>query len=149
MRARNSLGFTLFAATLLVACNSPLGPSSPSTGDSATLTISPETATVQGGSSFQLTAMARDGGGRITRPADVSWFSSNPGVAEVASGGLVQGIAAGETLIYATWGSARAVARITVVGGPKLKPVDEVACGQGVPPSHEADLIIPGGGGCP
>jgi hypothetical protein len=123
MRALNSLGLTLFATTLVVACDSPSGPGSARISETAVLTIEPGNAVVQAGASVKLTATIKDEDGLTTFPVDVSWLSSNQSVAAVHHGGMVQGLSAGQTQISATWKTARGTARVTVTEGTGMRPV--------------------------
>jgi hypothetical protein len=142
MRALNSLGLTLFATTLVLACESPSGPGG-QIAETAVLTIEPGNATVQGGASVKLTATIKDRNGLTTFPVGVSWLSSNQDVAAVHTGGFVQGLRAGQTEIVATWRNARGVARVTVTERPgKLAPP---ACPKLT--SDEGELLIPDGNG--
>ncbi len=139
MRALNSLGLTVFATTLAMACTSPSGPGG-AVPDSPVMTIEPGSATLPGGSSMKFTATIKDEHGLTTFPVDVSWLSSNQSVAAARAGGVVQGISAGQTQIIATWRNARATARVTVTGRSSKKP-DLPAC-----PRVEASgrsLVIP------
>jgi hypothetical protein len=142
MRALNSLGLTLFATTLVLACDSPSGPGG-QIAETAVLTIEPGNATLEGGASVKLTATIKDQNGLTTFPVGVSWLSSNQSVAAVHTGGFVQGLRAGQTEIVATWRNARGIARVTVTDRlgkeapplcPKLK-------------ADEPELLIPGGYG--
>jgi len=140
MRALNSLGLTLYATTLLVACNSPSGPGMARISETAVLSIKPGNAVVQAGASVKLTATIKDEDGLTTFPVDVSWLSSNQAVAAVHHGGMVQGINAGQTQIFATWRNARATARVTVTDRPDKEP-GPPACLKRT--SDEGQLLIP------
>jgi hypothetical protein len=139
MRALNSLGLTLFAATLALACDSPSGPGG-EIAETAVLIIEPGNATLQGGASVKLTATIKDQNGVTTFPLGVSWLSSNQSVAAVHSGGFVQGLRAGQTEIVATWRNARGIARVTVTErlGKEPPPVCPGLT------SDEGELLVPG-----
>jgi hypothetical protein len=68
----------------------------------ATLTVEPQAATVQLGSTLQLLPAARDGGDTPMDAMDVTWKSSNEAVAQVSSTGLVTPVAAGTATIEAS-----------------------------------------------
>jgi hypothetical protein len=123
MRAAISLELVISAATLLAACT-PTGPGPDGGGDSVRLTVAPSSATIDGGSTFRLTAKVTGQDGEVITPADVSWSSSDATVADVGSAGLVEGRQPGEALIFASWGNARGSALVTVVRGPKETPDD-------------------------
>jgi uncharacterized protein YjdB len=142
MRALNALGLTLFATTLVLACESPSGPGG-QIAETAVLTIEPGNATVQGGASVKLTATIKDRNGLTTFPVGVSWLSSNQDVAAVHTGGFVQGLRAGQTEIVATWRNARGTARVTVTDRPG-KP-DAPTCPTLT--SDEGELLVPDGNG--
>jgi uncharacterized protein YjdB len=143
MRALNSLGLTLFATTLVLACDSPSGPGG-QIAETAVLTIEPGNAILQGGASVKLTATIKDQNGLATFPVGVSWLSSNQAVAAVREGGFVQGLRAGQTEIVATWRNARGIARVTVTDRPN-KP-DTPTC-PNLTADEREDLTIPKGDG--
>jgi hypothetical protein len=143
MRALNSLGLTLFATTLVLACDSPSGPGMARISETAVLSIQPGNAIVQSGASVKLTARIKDENGLTTFPVGVSWSSSNQAVAAVHTGGSVQGLGAGQTQIIATWRNVRGIARVTVTARPG-KPGTPV-CPKLT--SDERELLIPGGAG--
>ena len=123
MRALNSLGLSLFATTLVLACDSPSGPGAARISETAVLTIEPDNIVVQGGASAKLTATIKDEDGLTTFPVDVTWSSSNQDVASVQHGGMVQGLHAGQAQIFATWRAATGSARVTVIEGTVKKPL--------------------------
>ena len=68
----------------------------------ASLTLTPETATIPPGGTQQLTATARDAGGApIAGVPGVTFTSSDEGKAQVSPSGLVTGVAAGTATITA------------------------------------------------
>ncbi len=81
----------------------------------ASVTVSPATASVQAGSSVQLTATPRDAAGNPLPGRVVTWASGNTGVATVNGSGLVTGVAAGGPVtITATSEGQSGTAAITV-----------------------------------
>jgi uncharacterized protein YjdB len=84
----------------------------------ATVTVSPATASVQAGSTVQLTATTRDGSGNVLTGRVVSWTSSNGAVATVSGSGLVTGVAAGSATITATSEGRSGTSSITVTAPP-------------------------------
>jgi uncharacterized protein YjdB len=111
-------------ALLILGCSDPTGP----TGQddlpeirpipAYALTVAPSSASVRVGESVRLTATIS--GGTTLRGGEsiIAWFSSNSEVATVSSG-LVQGLRAGTTLIWATYQGTRAVAHVRVFGPGK------------------------------
>jgi uncharacterized protein YjdB len=68
----------------------------------ASVTVTPASADVVVGTSIQLTATARDAAGNSLSGREVTWTSSDTGVATVSASGLVTGVAAGSGTITAT-----------------------------------------------
>ena len=83
----------------------------------ASVTITPGTANVYPDSTLELEAIPRDQVGRETE-ANITWGSSNYGVATVTQDGVVRGVSAGFAVITATAGSKTASATINVLGKP-------------------------------
>jgi len=96
---------------LLAACDwNLMGPSS----CVGSVHLSPTTATVQVGQTVQLTATTYDTDGHVLDGRPVTWMSERPAVADVNAGGLVTGVALGQTGITATSDRQSAKAEITV-----------------------------------
>jgi eukaryotic-like serine/threonine-protein kinase len=77
------------------------------------LAIQPPPGPVEAGTSIQLSATALDSAGQqLTAP--IAWSSSNPSVATVSPGGLVQAIASGVTTILASSGTRQSSTQLTV-----------------------------------
>jgi hypothetical protein len=70
------------------------------------------------GQTQQLSPSVSDQDGKPLTGADVSWSSSNTGVATVSSSGLVTAVGAGSADVTATAGSATASAQVSVVQTP-------------------------------
>ena len=80
----------------------------------ASVTVSPATASVQVGSTIQLTATPKDASGNPLSGRVVTWASSNTAMATVSSSGLVTGVAAGSATITATSEGQGGTSAITV-----------------------------------
>jgi len=70
------------------------------------------------GQTQQLLPSVSDQDGKPLTSADVSWSSSNTGVATVSSSGVITAIGTGSTDVTATSGSATATAQVSVVQTP-------------------------------
>jgi uncharacterized protein YjdB len=99
---------------LLAACSSS-PTESPVTTDPPVVTVTPSVAALERGGSLRLTAEMRRPDGTYSTPADLHWGSSNPSIATVASGGMVQGVKAGRVKIVAEWQGTLGTANVTVV----------------------------------
>jgi PKD repeat protein len=107
-------------ALLLAACS---GGSQPPPGpEIASITLSPETATLEVGQTQTFSAVAREASGNPVS-ASFSWASSSPQVASIADG-LATGLAEGSTQITASSGGVTSnAATLTVIpGGGSLEP---------------------------
>jgi len=80
----------------------------------ASVVVTPASASVQAGSSIQLTATPEDASGNPLSGRVVTWGSSTPAAATVSGSGLVMGVAAGATTITATSEGKSGTAAITV-----------------------------------
>ncbi|MEW5931484.1 MAG: Ig-like domain-containing protein, partial [Gemmatimonadota bacterium] len=80
----------------------------------ATVTVSPGSASIATGGTVDLSAVARDGAGRILTGRAVTWASSNPAVATVSATGLVTGMSGGAATITATSEGKSGTAAVTV-----------------------------------
>lgn len=67
----------------------------------ASVTVSPDTATVSVGSTIQLRAIVRDAEGNVLTDRSVTWSTVDPVVVRVDSSGLVVGVLLGEATIEA------------------------------------------------
>jgi len=81
----------------------------------ASVAVAPPSATVQVGSTVQLTATPKDAGGNPLTGRTVTWASGNTSVATVSPSGLVSGATVGSTTITATSEGQSGTAAITVV----------------------------------
>ena len=84
----------------------------------ATVTVSPASASLQMGSTVQLTATTRDAGGNILTGRVVTWGSTAPGIASVSGSGAVLGVAVGSATITATSEGQSGTASVTVTAAP-------------------------------
>jgi len=80
----------------------------------ASVAVTPAAATVTLGLSAILQATVKDAAGTPLTGRTITWSSSNPGVAPVASGGVVAGLAGGTATITATCEGKTGTALITV-----------------------------------
>jgi uncharacterized protein YjdB len=125
MRAAQCLRFVPLAL-LVIGCSDPTGPD-PSPSDSpildpvpdVTLSIRPAYAEVRVGESIRLAATITRGVAFLTPESSIAWFSSNDEAATVSATGVVEGLRAGTTVIWATYGGTRAAAHVRVFGPGK------------------------------
>src|SRR6266705_211125 len=81
---------------------------------SASVSVSPGSATVGAGQTVLLTATPKDAGGNPLTGRIVTWASSNAGLATVSGSGLVAGVAVGSVTITATSEGQSGTATVTV-----------------------------------
>lgn len=86
----------------------------------ASVEVSPANATVDIGSTTQLSVSMRDAAGNALTGRAVTWTSSNPSVAWVSASGLVHGVANGTVTVTATSEGKSGTATVTVGGGGYL-----------------------------
>ncbi len=115
MRIRTLMPFA--AVLLAAACEVPMTVTDPDFGV-VSVTVVPKTITLSVGDSLQLSATVLMSNNRP--PRSVSWTSSNVNYATVNTSGMVYGVGAGDVFIFATSGSKRDSAAVTVV--PKNQP---------------------------
>jgi uncharacterized protein YjdB len=92
----------------------------------ATVTVAPSTASVQVGSTVQLSATTRDANNNVLTGRVVTWSSANTGIASVNSTGRVSAVAAGTVQVTATSEGKTASSTITVTAAPAPAPVATV-----------------------
>ena len=80
----------------------------------ASVTVSPNPASVLAGATVQLTATTKDSGGNVLTGRAITWSSSAPGVATVSATGLVTGVAAGSATITASSEGKNGTSAVTV-----------------------------------
>ena len=100
-------------------------PAPPPPAPVASVTVTPSSATLQRGSTVQLTATLRDAAGNVLTGRAVSWTSSNTSAATVSGTGLVSGVAAGSATITATSESKSGSSAVTVTEPPPPPPPGE------------------------
>jgi uncharacterized protein YjdB len=88
----------------------------------ASVTVAPSTASVQVGSTVQLTATLRDASGNVLTGRTTTWSSANTGIATVSGTGLVTGQGAGPVNVSATSEGRSGSAAITVTAVPPPPP---------------------------
>jgi surface antigen len=99
----------------------PPPPPPPAPASVASVTIAPQSSTLEIGQTQLLTVTVRDSTGNILTGRTVSWASSAAIVAAVDLGGLVTGLLAGTTTISATADGVTGSASVTVVA-PVVPP---------------------------
>src|SRR6266850_832006 len=110
-------GVAAGAATITATCEGVTGTAAitVSSVPVASVTVSPASAGVDEGSTTQLTATPKDGGGTPLAGRVVTWSSANTAVATVNASGLVTGVAAGGPVtITATCETKTGTSDITV-----------------------------------
>jgi Bacterial Ig-like domain (group 2) len=135
MPARFSIPPSLCAAiALLGACSSsPTGPAEPKLpdlppGTTLFLIVAPNTATINGGHSLQMTVSRQNAHGQTIAPSEVVWASSNVTVARIGLDGTVTGMARGTAQISAQWQGMRGTSTVTVLGNePPSVPCPDLA----------------------
>ena len=109
-------------AVLALACRENLAVPG---GPVASVTVTPESATVDQGDSVVLVAIARNAGGSVLTRASVTWSTSDSSVASVGSHGTVRGVAPGAAMITAASQNESDTSRVTVrprVVGVRVDP---------------------------
>jgi uncharacterized protein YjdB len=112
-------------ALLILGCSDPTGPTLQDDLPEIrpipayALTVAPSSASVRVGESVRLAATISGGTTLRGGESPIAWFSSNGDVATVSATGLVQGLRAGTTLIWATYQGTRAAAHVRVFGPGK------------------------------
>lgn len=92
------------------------GPTDPPAPTVASVTLSdPADTLLAVGNTLQLSAQAKNAQGGVISGAQISWASTNGGVATVSSGGLVSGVGSGVATITARSGSASGTVQIRVL----------------------------------
>jgi hypothetical protein len=107
--------FTTVAFTL-IACGGS-GSSGPPQQKAPTLSITIANEPVASGTTAQASATITDASGHVSAASNVTWSSSDGGVALIDGSGLITGRLAGTTTIHATAGGLTALHTIAVVAG--------------------------------
>lgn len=84
----------------------------------ATVTVQPQSATVQRGATLQLSAIVTDATGAGVTNRALTWISGNPAVAVVSATGLVTAVAPGSANVVASLDDKSDTASIAVVAVP-------------------------------
>jgi phosphatidylinositol-3-phosphatase len=109
-------GVAAGSATITATCEGKSGSSDVTITNVpvASVTVAPASASVQAGSTTQLTATPKDGGGTPLTGRVVTWSSDNTAYATVNGSGRVTGVAAGSATITATCEGKTGTSSITV-----------------------------------
>jgi hypothetical protein len=109
-------GVAAGSATITATCEGKTGTSAITVTSVpvASVTVSPALASVPAGSTTQLTATPKDGGGTPLTGRVVTWSSNNTAAATVNGSGLVSGVAVGAATITATCEGKTGTSAITV-----------------------------------
>jgi uncharacterized protein YjdB len=114
-------------AVVVAACSSSTS-DLVTTGDVASVAVTPSTMTVSIGAQAPLQATVQDPSGKIISGAEVHWSIQNPSIATISNTGVVTGVALGSTQVAASAGGKSGIGTITV----EKTPVASVV----VRPSH-------------
>ena len=93
----------------------------------ASVEVAPASASVAAGSTVQLAAELKNGGGEPLNGRTVAWSSSSAAVATVSGSGLVTGVTAGSATITAASEGKSGTAQVTVTAGQTAVAWVEVA----------------------
>jgi hypothetical protein len=88
----------------------------------ASVTVTPNPATVAAGQMLALSAKVRDANGRELGSRPITWSSTAPQVAAVSADGIITGVAPGATTIIASVEEVEVAVPLTV-GAPSVVPV--------------------------
>jgi hypothetical protein len=125
--------FTSLAAIvpLLAACQaSPTDPGPDTDKPAVVVAIAPSVAALDLGASLRLTASVEGSAHQGATPSDIVWETSNPAIATVGTGGVVQALKLGQVQIVARWRGSAGVARVTVREPVEVPPcVDALIAG--------------------
>jgi uncharacterized protein YjdB len=133
MRTLLTFSTVVSLSGLVAACSStPTGASAPA--DPGAVTVAPSVAALARGASLRLTAAVKEADGTSGIPSGLTWRSSDPAIASVASGGLVLGVTAGRVQIIAEAQGISGASSVTVVepsGTPHC--IEALMVGTGIP----------------
>ncbi|HTW75627.1 MAG TPA: PilC/PilY family type IV pilus protein [Steroidobacteraceae bacterium] len=139
LASSSSAGSTSITATLSGISGSTTltvnaAPPPPPPPTLVSITVTPANQTIDVGQTQQYTATGTySDGSTLNLTAQVTWSSSDTGVATIASGGLASGVAAGSTTVTATLSSVSGSTTLTVVTPPPPPP----------PPTLESIVVTP------
>ena len=89
----------------------------------ASVTVAPDTATIDEGAQVQLAATLQDADQNVLTGRTITWASDDTGVATVDANGLVTGAGGGSATITATSEGIDGTATITVIAAVPMEPV--------------------------
>lgn len=105
-------------ATIVWSCSGSTATDAVGSGEIASIEVSPPSSSVAIGAQLPLTAVARDGDGKIVSDASIVWSVQDASVASVSASGVVTGVALGTTQIAASANGKSGLAAITVQKTP-------------------------------
>ena len=108
----------LLAAFAAVVLSCDKGVLDPGPSGVARVELTPSEATIQVGTTLQITPKVMDGSGGVLQGRNVVWVSENEAIATVSESGVVTGVAAGTTRVGANVEGTSAVLTITVTDRP-------------------------------
>jgi uncharacterized protein YjdB len=114
MRDRFIFSTALAWISLLAGCSSSPTEQTAPDRPSQTLSVLPETSSLELGASVRLAATVVGTGRPLGTPANVAWQSSDPAIASVDQNGIVRGMGVGQAAIVARWDTITAVAQVSV-----------------------------------
>jgi uncharacterized protein YjdB len=130
---------------LLTVCSASGGtttePQPPTGPEVTTVSVTPSTAAIMVGATTGLSAVVKDGQGNVMASQSVSWSTSNPATATVASDGTVTGVGAGAATITATTAGKSGTSALTVTASPPPPPPAPVVTSVSVSPSTASVLV--------
>jgi len=94
-------------------------------GPVASVAIVPRAATVPPGGAVSLSTALRNAAGDRVFGRAITWSSDDPGIAPVDASGLLTALAAGRTIVRATFGGAVGAAPVTVAGDSVSDPAGD------------------------
>lgn len=108
--------WTLLLAIGITACGGPDSATGPNTRPGS-ITVYPDSVEVPEGSSYALIVHAKDGAGNAVPLNQISWSSTDPGVATTDSLGQVLSRSPGTALVFATAAGVTDTVHVTVTAG--------------------------------
>jgi hypothetical protein len=106
----------------LVRVGAPPPPPPPPPAAVASVTVTPDSASLGLSDTLRLTAVARDGGGNVLTGRSFTWTVANGSVASVSTTGKVTALAVGLTAVTLTCEGRTAAALVVVAGAPPPPP---------------------------
>lgn len=112
------LAATWVVAALVWSCSSSATTDSISSGQIASIEVTPATSSLAIGAQLPLSALARDPDGKIVSDASLVWSVKDSTIAKVSPTGVVTGIGLGTTQVAASASGKSGIAAITVQKTP-------------------------------